>query len=92
MYHMQRMEGGLADSLRALFPLIAHLQLADAPGRHEPGTGAIDFGALFALLDELGYDGWVGCEYCPAGATAGGLGWRERVLEQARNVTLSKMP
>ena len=80
IYHTQRMEGRVAESMRALFPLIKHVQLADVPGRHEPGTGEIDFPSLFALLAELGYDGWVGCEYHPAGDTVGGLGWRERLL------------
>ena len=83
IYHMQRMEGGVAESLRALFPLIGHVQFADAPGRHEPGTGEIDFARLFALLDELGYDGWVGSEYFPATDTVSGLGWRERLLPHA---------
>lgn len=76
IYHMQRMEGGLADTIRAHLPLIAHMQLADVPGRHEPGTGAIDYRALFALIDELGYSGWIGCEYHPAGDTVSGLAWR----------------
>lgn len=76
LYHMQRMEGGLAATIRARLPLIKHVQLADVPGRHEPGTGEIDFRQLFRLLDELGYDGWVGCEYHPAGDTIAGLGWR----------------
>ena len=79
IYHTQRMEGGVAESLRALFPLIRHVQLADVPDRHEPGTGAVNFPQLFALLDELGYDGWVGCEYTPAHGTVAGLGWRERL-------------
>ncbi|MBC7455960.1 MAG: hydroxypyruvate isomerase [Massilia sp.] len=76
MYHMQRMEGALAATIRARLPLIKHFQLADVPGRHEPGTGAIDFPQLFRLLDELGYDGWIGCEYHPLGETVAGLGWR----------------
>ena len=84
IYHVQRMEGELAASLRALLPLIGHIQFADAPGRHEPGTGEIDFAALFALLDELGYDGWVGCEYFPARDTVAGLGWRERCCPALR--------
>ena len=60
-------------------PLIRHIQLADVPGRHEPGTGEINFPFLFRTLDELGYDGWVGCEYIPLGDTVAGLGWRERL-------------
>ena len=79
IYHMQRMqriEGALADGIGKYLPLIGHMQLADVPGRHEPGTGVIDFRALFALVDELGYKGWIGCEYHPVGETAAGLGWR----------------
>jgi hydroxypyruvate isomerase len=76
IYHMQRMEGELANTIRAHLPVIAHLQLADNPGRHEPGTGEINFPYLFTLLDELGYGGWIGCEYIPRGDTAAGLGWR----------------
>ncbi|MET0982866.1 MAG: TIM barrel protein, partial [Telluria sp.] len=76
IYHMQRMEGDLGDSLRTLLPLIKHVQFADVPGRHEPGTGEIRFPYLFGLLDELGYDGWIGCEYTPRAGTLEGLGWR----------------
>lgn len=76
IYHMQRMEGALAETIRARLPLIAHMQLADVPGRHEPGTGQIDYRRLFRLIDELGYTGWIGCEYHPAGDTAAGLAWR----------------
>lgn len=76
IYHMQRMEGELADTLRARLPLIGHIQLADVPGRHEPGTGEINFPFLLRHLDTIGYDGWVGCEYTPLGATLDGLGWR----------------
>ncbi|MES2019280.1 MAG: hydroxypyruvate isomerase [Pseudomonadota bacterium] len=77
IYHMQRMEGRLADTIRTHFPLIKHIQLADVPGRHEPGSGTIAFPPLFALLDVLAYDGWVGCEYHPQGDTVAGLGWRD---------------
>ena len=76
IYHAQRMEGDLGNSIRTLLPLIRHVQLADVPGRHEPGTGEINFPYLFRLLDELGYDGWIGCEYTPRGATGDGLQWR----------------
>jgi len=78
-YHMQRMEGDLAHTLRARLPIIRHIQIADVPGRHEPGSGEIHYPFLFRLLDELGYDGWVGCEYVPATTTLDGLGWRERL-------------
>jgi hydroxypyruvate isomerase len=76
-YHMQRMEGDLAHTLRELLPIIRHIQLADVPGRHEPGTGEINFPYLLRQLDELGYKGWVGCEYIPQIDTVAGLGWRE---------------
>ena len=76
IYHMQRMEGELANTIRARLPLIRHMQLADTPGRHEPGTGEINYPFLFALLDELGYEGHIGCEYIPRGDTAQGLRWR----------------
>jgi hydroxypyruvate isomerase len=81
IYHMQRMEGDLADSLRALLPLIRHIQLADVPGRHEPGTGEINFPYLFRLLDELGYAGWIGCEYTPRAGTVDGMKWRTELAQ-----------
>ncbi|MFL6628163.1 MAG: hydroxypyruvate isomerase [Vitreoscilla sp.] len=74
-YHAQRMEGELAGTLARHLPRIAHVQVADNPGRHEPGTGEIRFPFLFAELDRLGYGGWVGCEYTPAGRTEAGLDW-----------------
>ena len=76
-YHMQRMEGELAHTVRELLPIIRHIQLADVPGRHEPGTGEINYPYVFRRLDELGYAGWIGCEYKPAAATAAGLGWMQ---------------
>ena len=78
IYHMQRMEGELANTIRACLPHIGHMQLADTPGRHEPGTGEINYPFLFQLLDELGYDGWIGCEYNPLAGTAAGLSWLPR--------------
>ncbi|MBK3401876.1 hydroxypyruvate isomerase [Methylorubrum populi] len=75
LYHMARMGEDLATELAAHRDRIAHVQIADAPGRHEPGTGSIDFPAAFATLDRLGYDGFIGCEYGPAAGTAAGLGW-----------------
>jgi hydroxypyruvate isomerase len=79
IYHMQRMEGDLAATIRANLPIIRHIQLADVPGRHEPGTGEINFPYLFRLLDELGYDGWIGCEYFPRAGTVEGLRWRDEL-------------
>jgi hydroxypyruvate isomerase len=75
IYHMQIMEGEVAATIERLLPRIGHLQLADVPGRHEPGTGAIDFGSLLSHIDRVGYTGWIGCEYVPAGKTRDGLGW-----------------
>jgi hydroxypyruvate isomerase len=78
-YHMQRMEGELAATIEKHLARIAHIQIADNPGRHEPGTGEIDHGFLFKHLDHIGYSGWIGCEYKPAGTTEAGLGWRQRL-------------
>lgn len=75
LYHMARMGEDPATELAAHRARIAHVQIADAPGRHEPGTGAIDFAAAFETLDRLGYDGFIGCEYLPAAGTEAGLGW-----------------
>jgi hydroxypyruvate isomerase len=76
IYHMQRMEGELANTIQAHLGMIKHIQLADNPGRSEPGTGEINYRYLFSLLDRIGYDGWVGCEYRPRADTVEGLGWR----------------
>lgn len=76
IYHAQRTEGELAATLQKHLPRIGHVQLADNPGRNEPGTGEINYRYLFAHLDRLGYDGWVGCEYKPARTTEVGLSWR----------------
>jgi hydroxypyruvate isomerase len=74
-YHMQIMEGDLAHTIQARLDRIGHIQIADNPGRHEPGTGEINHSFLFRHLDNLGYRGWVGCEYKPARTTEEGLGW-----------------
>ncbi len=76
IYHMQRMEGELAASMQRHLPRIAHLQLADNPGRNEPDTGEINYAFLFQFIDKIGYSGWIGCEYKPATTTEAGLGWR----------------
>lgn len=81
IYHMQRMEGELAKTIEKNLGKIAHLQLADNPGRNEPGTGEINYGFLFAFLDRIGYDGWIGCEYKPATTTEAGLGWAAPFLK-----------
>jgi hydroxypyruvate isomerase len=83
IYHMQRMEGELAATIARHLPRIAHIQLADNPGRNEPGSGEINYPFLFAHLDKIGYDGWIGCEYKPASITAAGLGWAASYLRPA---------
>ena len=75
VYHAQIMEGDLATTLERHIGQIAHIQIADPPARHEPGTGEINYAFLFGRLDTLGYPGWIGCEYKPAGRTEDGLGW-----------------
>ncbi len=80
LFHMQLMEGNLAATLERLLPRIGHVQLADAPGRNEPGTGEINFDFLLAHIDRLGYSGWVGCEYNPSGDTVESLKWAQRYL------------
>jgi hydroxypyruvate isomerase len=75
IYHAQRMEGELTNSIQKHLAKIAHIQLADNPGRNEPGTGEINYAYIFAMLDRIGYPGWVGCEYKPATTTEAGLGW-----------------
>jgi hydroxypyruvate isomerase len=75
IYHAQRMEGELACTIAQNLAKIAHIQLADNPGRHEPGTGEINFNWLLSYIDSLDYKGWVGCEYKPATHTQEGLGW-----------------
>ncbi|MBN9365483.1 MAG: hydroxypyruvate isomerase [Comamonadaceae bacterium] len=76
VYHAQRTEGELAATLERHLARIGHIQIADNPGRHEPGTGEINYRFLFQHLDRIGYQGWVGAEYRPAAATEAGLGWR----------------
>lgn len=80
IYHMQIMEGDLAPTIEKHLPLIPHMQLADTPGRHEPGSGEINFDFLLPHIDKLGYTGWIGCEYKPATTTAAGLGWTRPYL------------
>ena len=75
VYHMQIMEGDLARTIESSMEVIRHVQVADNPGRHEPGTGEINYPFIFERLDDLGYSGWVGCEYVPSASTAEGLSW-----------------
>lgn len=80
IFHMQIAEGDLARTIERLLARIGHMQLADVPDRHEPGTGEINFPWLLAHIDRLGYSGWIGCEYVPAGDTIEGLAWAKRYL------------
>jgi len=75
LYHMQIMEGDLIRTMECLMPWIGHVQFADNPGRHEPGTGEINFSNMFNALDAMGYAGWVSAEYRPVTTTAESLGW-----------------
>ena len=80
IYHAQRMEGELAATMQTQLARIGHIQLADNPGRNEPGTGEINYPFLFQHLDRIGYSGWIGCEYKPATTTQAGLGWLKSSL------------
>jgi hydroxypyruvate isomerase len=80
IFHMQIMEGDLARTIERLLPRIGHMQLADVPDRHEPGTGEIDYGFLLRHIDRIGYAGWIGCEYNPKGDTSEGLAWAKPYL------------
>ncbi len=81
IYHAQVLEGNLTNTIRDNVKIIEHMQVADVPGRHEPGTGEINFTNLFRFIDGSGYDGWIGCEYKPAGKTEDGLGWVKPFLK-----------
>lgn len=78
LYHRQIMQGNLVHALKQFLPVIGHIQIADVPSRHEPGTGEINFDCIFKTLDQLGYDGWVGAEYLPSAKTADSLAWFEK--------------
>jgi 2-dehydrotetronate isomerase len=88
-YHVQIMTGDLAKSFERHLPLIGHVQIAGVPERHEPDTGEINYPYLFDLMDRLGYAGWVGCEYFPAGRAEEGLGWAYRYGIAPRSTTLA---
>jgi hydroxypyruvate isomerase len=79
VYHMAMTGADIVADYQRLLPRIAHIQVADMPGRHEPGSGTIDYGSVFAAIEASKYDGWVGAEYRPAGSTSAGLGWMEVV-------------
>jgi len=82
LYHAQIVEGDLSERIRHWLPHIGHIQVAGVPGRHEPDIGEINYAFIFKLLDELKYDGWIGCEYRPLESTAAGLTWLYRLLDR----------
>ena len=83
LYHCQIMTGNLSETIRTHLEVIDHFQIAGHPGRHEPDVGEIHYPFLFDLIDELGYTGWVGCEYRPRAGTAAGLQWLQPYLDDA---------
>ena len=85
IYHMQIMEGDLARTIERNLGRIAHIQLADNPGRHEPGTGEINYPFLYEHLDHIGYADWVGAEYKPKAGTEAGLGWFREASKITKN-------
>ena len=82
LYHCQISEGDVTHAIAEMFPLLGHVQIAGVPGRHEPDTGEIAYEQALRQLDSLGYTGYVGCEYTPAGRTLDGLGWARPYLQQ----------
>lgn len=84
IYHMQVMQGDLVPTYARLKHRIGHIQVADNPGRNEPGSGEINYPFVFAELERLGYDGWIGCEYKPKAGTSAGLGWMNPYLSESK--------
>jgi len=82
LYHAQIVEGDLTEKLRQYMPHIGHIQIANVPGRTEPDSGEINYGFMFKIIDELRYDGWIGCEYRPLKGTTAGLPWLYRLLDR----------
>ena len=89
LYHCQRAEGDVSRHIQSSVGagLVGHMQIAGAPDRHEPDTGELHYPYLFAQLESLGYDGWIGCEYRPAQGTRQGLGWLQRYWDAAPRAT-----
>jgi hydroxypyruvate isomerase len=83
VYHTQVMQGDVVNNFKAQRKLIRHVQIADNPGRHEPGTGELNFPFILAALDDMGYEGWVSCEYAPSETTEASLGWARTYLAQS---------
>ena len=88
IYHMQIMEGDLTSTIEANLDSILHMQLADNPGRHEPGTGEINFPFLLRAIDDMGYGGWIGCEYRPSAATTESLQWAVPYLQKENGAAI----
>ena len=91
LYHQQRTEGELVGTFKRHQAQIAHVQLADNPGRGEPGTGEIAWPFVFEALEGLGYDGWIGCEYKPRTTTTEGLGWFAEARRQAKGADIIRI-
>ena len=81
LYHCQIVEGDLAMKVRKHMPGVGHMQIAGVPERHEPDLGELNYPYLFKVIDECGYDGWIGCEYRPRAGTSAGLGWAKEYLK-----------
>ena len=85
VYHMQKIEGNLTDTVRRHLDSIGHIQIADVPGRHQPGTGEINYRFFIGALERMGYSGWVGLEYIPDGSTLESLKWLEAFGWKCKN-------
>lgn len=85
VYHMQIMQGDLARSIERLLPYIGHIQIAGNPGRHEPNVGEVNYEWLLGRIEQLGYEGWIGCEYKPRSRTVDGLAWAQRYLTRVED-------
>lgn len=83
VYHTQIMQGDIVKNFEAHFGRIRHVQIADNPGRHEPGTGELNFPFILGAFDRLGYEGWVSCEYAPSTSSEHSLGWARGYLGQS---------
>jgi 2-dehydrotetronate isomerase len=82
LYHCQIVEGDVSMKLKKYLKKVGHIQVASVPARHEPNSGELDYKYVLALMEELGYDGWIGCEYRPKGATSEGLDWLRKRHQQ----------
>jgi hydroxypyruvate isomerase len=90
LYHVQIAEGDLTDKIRRYLPQVGHIQIAGVPERHEPDLGEVNYAWIFKVLDELRYDGWIGCEYRPAASTHAGLTWLYRLLDRRKAVATTR--